>query len=100
MLIVLHTLYNFIYIHLRLFADDACSTKNLVKMVINTKFIKIYKYLNANRLLIVIELLFFSIFNTKNVFYFININCFVIGQNKNIKYLRVILKEKLNWRVF
>ena len=84
MLIVLHTLYNFIYIHLRLFADDACSTKNLVKMVINTKFIKIYKYLNANRLLIVIELRFFQFSIPKMCFILLILIVLLLGRIKTL----------------
>ena len=92
-------------IKLRLFADDACLSyqhcdSDHVNAVINRELGKIDEWLCKNRLFINYSKTKFLLFNrtAKKSEFSVKVNGFVIEQSENIKYLGLILDDKLNWK--
>ena len=88
---------------MRLFADDAClsykdSDPDFVNIVVNRKLSKIHEWLRANKFFINYSKTAFLLFNrtAKKCDFSFMVNSFVIEQSENIKYLDVVLDEKLN----
>ena len=92
-------------IKLRLFADDACLSYqhcdfDQVNVVINKELSKIDEWLRKNRLFINYSKTKFLLFNktAKKKKFFVKVNGFEIEQSESIKYLGVVLDDKLNWK--
>ena len=102
-LLYINDIYSSTEISMRLFADDAClsyqhSDPACVKSVINEELRKVGVWLRANKLFINYSKTKFLLFNntSKKCDFKVNINGFNIGQSESIKYLGVVLDEKLN----
>ena len=92
-------------INMRLFADDAClsyqhSDPEYLIEVINKELGKVDKWLRANKIFINYSKKKFLLFNktSKNCKFSVKINGFLIEQSDSIKYLGVVLDDKLNWK--
>ena len=104
-LVYINDIFSSTKINLRLFADDAClsyqhSDPACVNSVINEELRKVDVWLRANKLFINYSKTKFLLFNntSKKCNFKVNINGFNIEQSESIKYLGVVLDEKLSWR--
>ena len=89
---------------MRLFADDAClsyqhSDPEYLNEV-NKELGKVDTWLRTNKLFINYSKSIFVLFNktSKNCEFSVKINGFLIEQSDSIKYLGVVLDDKLNWK--
>ena len=104
-LVYINDIFSATEVKLRLFADDAClsyqhSDPDIVNSVINRELSKVDEWLRSNRLFINYSKTKFLLFNrtAKRCDFNVTVNGCVIEQSESIKYLGVVLDEKLNWR--
>ena len=104
-LVYINDIFSSTEINMRLFADDAClsyqhSDPKYLNEIINKKLVKVDKWLRAYKLFInysKTKILLFK--KTSKVCEFsIKINSFIIEQSYSIKYLVVVLDDKLIWK--
>ena len=104
-LVYINDIFSATEVKLRLFADDAClsyqhSDPDFVNSVVNRELSKIDVWLRANKLFINYSKTKFLLFNrtAKKCDFNVMVNGFVIEQSESVKYLGVVLDDKLNWR--
>ena len=104
-LVYINYIFSSTEVNVRLVADDAClmyqhSDPEYLNEVINKELGKVDKWLRANKLFINYSKTKFLLFNktSKNCTFSVKINGFLIEQSDSIKYLGVVLDDKLNWK--
>ena len=101
-LVYINDIFSSTEINMRLFADDACLSyqHNDPEYLneVNKELGKVDTWLRTNKLFINYSKSIFVLFNktSKNCEFSVKINSFLIKQSDSLKYLGVVLDDKLN----